>query len=101
MQPFEQLLQVHDAGVGQYPLGNFENMAKVIMRGMEHFHDKMEYNGREFSIATDVKIGFDWKNMVELPDLTNYSVGQLGGELPKLIEEAGDKRRSFEKKLVS
>ncbi len=91
MKPLESLLQVHDAGVGQYPIANLMDMSKMILRGVEHFHDELEYHGRKFSIKTDVKIGFNWKDMIELPDLTRYSPARLAEELKSFVEQARDK----------
>ena len=91
MRPLEQLLQCHDAGIAQYPLGNNLNLASCILRGVEHMHDDLEYNGRRFSIKTDVKIGFSWGRMIELPNLETYSPKRLKEALPIWIEEARDK----------
>ena len=53
-------------------------------------HDDLEARGRKFSIGTDVKIGFDWKNMIELKGLKEKEVGDLTKELPGLLEQARD-----------
>ena len=91
MRPFELLLEGHDSNLGQAPFSNLRDLSKVIFTGIEHMHDVLEWEGRQFSIRTDCKIGFDWKNMIELKDLDFKQIGDLELELPGIIEQAKEK----------
>jgi DNA polymerase I len=56
-------LQVHDCLVFHFPEGDFE-LAKEVQKTLEV---PVEIYGRTMKIPTDLKVGYDWKNMVEIP----------------------------------
>ncbi len=92
MRPVSLLLEGHDSVLAQAPLDNgMRNLAKVIYTGIEHMHDDLEYEGRQFSIRTDVKIGFNWRDMIELKNLDQKTISTLELELPSIMEQAREK----------
>ena len=91
MRDFDLLLEGHDSVLGEYPLGNNLNLAKTIMSGITHMHDTLKTRHGEFSIGTGVKIGFNWRDMIELKDLDKIEVGDLEGQLPDLLQATREK----------
>ncbi len=92
MRPVELVLEGHDSVLAQVPLSvGMRNLSKIIKTGIEHMHDDLEYEGRQFSIGTDVKVGFNWREMVELKELDHTDVGTLEGALPGILEQAREK----------
>ena len=76
MQPLRMSAQVHDSILNQYPVGRWGECAQAIMREREHLNPLMVYEGREFRVETDMKIGLNWGEysendnplgMVEIP----------------------------------
>lgn len=68
MAPLQALSQVHDSGVYQYERMNFLDMAACCIRvGLDHFSPWLEHKGERFQIATDLKVGRNWGNMIEVP----------------------------------
>jgi DNA polymerase-1 len=68
MQQAEMLAQVHDSLLVQYPNnipGEFKQFCK---QATEHLNPTMEYEGREFQIGTDIKVGHNWAEMREVED---------------------------------
>lgn len=100
MKPFRLLLECHDSNMGEYPLGNHNNLAKCIYTGLEHMHDDLTWNDRDFFIRTDVQIGFDWKNMIELKNLDKKQIGDLEKELPLLLEQAKEKHDESRREAI-
>jgi uracil-DNA glycosylase family 4 len=66
MRPLELLAQVHDSILFQFPVKDFELMAKAILRCVEHLDPEMEYHGRKFRIGTEMKVGLNWRDMQEV-----------------------------------
>lgn len=56
-------LQVHDCLVFQFPEHEYE-LAKEVQRTLTV---PVDIYGRTMIIPTDLKVGYDWKNMVEIP----------------------------------
>ncbi len=91
MRPVSLCLEGHDSVLAQAPVSlGMRNLSKIIYTGIEHMHDDLEYGGRRFSIGTDVKIGFNWRDMIEL-NLSNQTIGTLELELPSILEKAREK----------
>jgi hypothetical protein len=63
LRDLDILSQVHDSMLAQYPVGKVDQFAEAILRCKDYFDKPMIANGREFSIRTDAKIGFDAKNL--------------------------------------
>lgn len=89
MQPFEFLIQCHDEMAGQYPLGDNWKLAQAIRRIVENMHDDLEIEGREFTIETEIEIGPNWRDMVEIKDLS--SAEKILEQLPSAIEASQQK----------
>jgi DNA polymerase I-like protein with 3'-5' exonuclease and polymerase domains len=84
MQPMEILSQVHDSIVLQYPL-DWSGMARMAIRMNEHLSPTMHYKGRDFSLATDCKIGLNRAHMEEV------RMGDDADALAGLLEQAYNK----------
>ncbi len=83
------LAQTHDSVLFQVPRqwflnGKFEEARKFVYGAVS---PRLEYNGREFRIATDSKLGLNWggfhpdnnpKGMMELKDNADEILGRLG-----------------------
>lgn len=76
------LAQTHDSILTQFPLKllNEKRAWPVIQKIYKYLEPKMEYNGRAFIIATDMKMGWNWgqhhpdrnpTGMHELPECSN------------------------------
>lgn len=66
------LTQTHDSGTIQYPTDNWDDMAEFCIRfGLGYMSPEIEYNGRKFTVGTDMKIGKNWGNMVSVPLVDN------------------------------
>lgn len=85
-EPFRKmdlLTQTYDSVTLQYPTDNWNDMADFAIKfGMGYLSPKIERNGRKFKVKTDLKIGLDWGNMVEVEMIDN------GKELAKKLQEA-------------
>lgn len=64
MRGVDQLAQVHDSTVFQYPVGDWTGMAIAILRYRDHMTPALTYEGREFTIGTDAKIGLNWGSAI-------------------------------------
>lgn len=67
MREIELLMQVHDSIRFQYPLSQLHNLPWVLEECYRYLDPTMEYSGREFHIGTDMKLGFNGRDMVEVP----------------------------------
>lgn len=84
------LAQVHDSILMQVPIGVVKNpliFAQFRDRIYEYVSPPITYNGRTFSIATDMKIGMNWggenkkHNPLGMVELNNIE------DLPKILEQ--------------
>lgn len=78
MQKLEGLMQVHDSYWTQYPLFGLEDAVRAIYKLLDYLNPTMSYSGREFQIASDVKVGFDGAHLVEV---------KITGDLSTDVEE--------------
>jgi len=62
----EIMRQVHDSITVQVPL-NGEYLGSNIIEMVRLLNPTLKAGAREFEIGTDIKIGFDLKNMIEVP----------------------------------
>lgn len=61
--PLEQIAQVHDSCLYQYPVGVWSNMAECMHKiSMVYMNPEMRYGGRSFHIDTTIKIGRNWSD---------------------------------------
>lgn len=74
--------QVHDSILMQYPVKDFRNMAKAVIKCKEYVDPEIHYNGRDFKIGTDLTMGLNWgdyhekenpKGMNKLPIVDNVT----------------------------
>lgn len=64
------LQQTHDSLTYQFPLAREEEMADFVSRlafAEQFMNPVMEYEGREFQIGTDMKVGFSLGAMIDCP----------------------------------
>ena len=81
MRKVDMLGQVHDSIVMQYPLDSLPDLYYAIKICQEYLDIPMTYNARTFVIPTDVKVGFSWGHMTELPDTDFSTIKKVYGEL--------------------
>lgn len=70
LEPFmykaDCLTQTHDSATMQYPENDWIDMAKYAIRfGLDYMSPELEALGRKFQVGTDMKIGFEWGDMME------------------------------------
>jgi hypothetical protein len=58
--------QVHDSILEQMPVDDIPMMADAIIAQKYYLDPVLETHGREFVIETEMKIGWDWKNMIDV-----------------------------------
>ena len=80
------LTQTHDSATMQYPANDWLDMARYAIRfGLEYMSPELEAHGRKFRVGTDMKIGFEWGNMMECKLTTN--VEEVAHELERTWHE--------------
>jgi hypothetical protein len=82
------LTQTHDSATVQYPDHDWKDCAKFAMDFNKHMSPQLKCKGREFTIKTDLKVGFDWGHMTELK-----LEGMKAKDLADAIKTACDKLR--------
>lgn len=87
VRSIELLAQVHDSILYQVPtkLGA-QQIASVATFIANKLNPTMEYSGRKFQIATDLKIGWDWKNM-DAVNLDDPSILEI--QIAHIINQKG------------
>ena len=62
MRPMDLLMQVHDSVLMQWMLANerFNRFARACWRIRDHMDPVLKWRGRQFVIATDMKLGLNW-----------------------------------------
>lgn len=93
MSEVEMLAQTHDSILFQHPLTSADNLARMCHRARFHLEPTLEANGRSFVIQTDMKIGFSWGNLMEVPfgktvAETTENLQKALGKLTNVKEEA-------------
>lgn len=85
MYLIDLLCQVHDSILIQYPIKEFDKMLKMIQEIKRLMDPEMEYSGRRFHIATDLKISaVNWADMREINlDAANDDVADQIGDYIK------------------
>lgn len=83
------LTQTHDSATMQYPENDWLDMARYAIRfGLDYMSPELESLGRKFRVGTDMKIGFEWGNMIGV-ELTNNVE-----EVARGLEEAWNKLKT-------
>ncbi len=62
----EILANVHDSCLFQHPSKDVDSLARAIIRAASHFNPTLEARNREYKIPTDLKIGYNWRDMEEV-----------------------------------
>ena len=80
--------ETHDSYTIQFPYENLDELAKILWTCQELMNIKLNYFGREFTIFTDAKIGFNGKDMIEVDEPSSYEDlrDNIKGYLQKAIE---------------
>lgn len=67
MKPLQMIGQIHDSILSQVPMKTPEDVDSFIniLQRMTKYLDRtaIGYGGREFIVPTEVKLGYDWKNL--------------------------------------
>jgi DNA polymerase-1 len=66
MKYVDILGQVHDSVLIQYPIGRLKMLAEVCVKIKKYLETPITIGGRTFIIPTDVKIGYDWSELLEM-----------------------------------
>jgi DNA polymerase-1 len=88
MYKIDLMAEVHDSILMQYPINNWLDMAKAVLRCRDYMNPVMTYSARSFKIGTDMKIGTSWgggdmmdvsitDNIMELADRLETSYAKL------------------------
>jgi len=96
IKPLQIILQGHDSIMAQYPTDNIRYLALACVAGFEALDEEIEYLGRTFRINTDMKIGYNWRDMVKVEG--PIDVNSFVRRLPKILEEAKDLHNDARKK---
>jgi len=83
MEGFELVRCVHDNITLQVPLDAI-NLGDGIVKAADYMNPTLKAGAREFEIGSDMKIGFNLSDMVEVPLVSD------GDQQAKLIREAAD-----------
>lgn len=68
MYKADALTQTHDSATMQYPENDWLDMARYAIRfGLDMMSPELEANGRRFTVGTEMKIGFEWGVMQDVP----------------------------------
>ena len=60
MNLIDHLAQVHDSVLFQFSVDQFPAMAKAIHTYADYLTPPMSYEGRDFTVGTDMKLGLNW-----------------------------------------
>lgn len=66
MARVELLAQVHDSILIQYPINHIRDLGRVVHTMKQHLEPQISIHGRSFTIKTDMKIGKNWGEMVDV-----------------------------------
>lgn len=82
LAPLELLGQVHDSILFQYPIAELDFLLPALAKVKHYLEPTLSYNGRDFVIDTDAKVGIYWGDMKDLPlNISRENLGRLIGEL--------------------
>lgn len=82
LAPLELLGQVHDSILFQFPIAQLDFLMDAVHKIKNYLEPTLSYNGRDFVIETDAKIGIYWGDMKDLPfTISREQLGRLIGEL--------------------
>jgi len=85
MWELDILSQVHDSVLTQYPIADLQAMARVCVTvGLDYLNPLLVYNSKEFKIATEAKVGWNWGHME--PILLSEDVDAVAESIAAAIE---------------
>lgn len=79
------MLQVHDSFLIQYPEEREDEILPRLLEAMKH---KIVIHGREFSIPSEAKVGWNWSNFADEEDIKRWD----GKGLPLVVNHDGLKK---------
>lgn len=85
MAAMQLLTQTHDSVTTQYPTDSWTRCADFAMKMAEYISPPITYNYHSFTLATDLKVGLNWGEKIEL------KVPSTSREMKRLLLEAWDK----------
>lgn len=112
-RPAELLAQVHDSLLTQYLSRDFRAMARFALRlGRDYMRPELDYGdylpwiskvdrttdvravprGQPYRLNTDLKAGFDWAGLVEIPSFMTITEEALAEKLREVYETKHPKR---------
>ena len=77
--------QVHDSLLGQHTYDKMDSLMHSIRKIVEYLDIPIPCNGRVFIIPTEIKIGFDWGNMVGISK-GDYDWDKIRGLIDEYIK---------------
>jgi len=90
MEEVDLLAQVHDSILFQYPANRLRSLARCCSKIREYIEPTLEAHTVEFGIPTDMKIGYNWKDMIEIN--CNVWENQLIHNLEEGVQELGSQK---------
>lgn len=95
MKDLELMQEVHDSLMGQYPIGDWEAAAKMVLSVKKYMSPVISYWGRDFTIGVDLKVGTDASHMVEMaiPDTLRGTTSALKNAYEQLTTSSKRKRK--------
>jgi len=67
LRDVELLANIHDSVLLQFPLSlGWDGISKAIEICCTHLDPVLEFRGRQFQIGTDIKLGYNWRDMNEV-----------------------------------
>ena len=84
----ELLAQVHDSCIFQALFSSWSELASICTRLKMHMSEPCIYHQREFTLRTDVKIGKNWGEMVEVKE-----TGDPAGDLERAWSTVPDESK--------
>jgi len=99
LKKLEQLIQVHDSVLTQYPIADLDDMAEACIVVAQNLKPTMEYEGRSFQIETDLKIGNNWGDMFKVPLSENKETMRRNLEKVIYDNELGSRAGGLDKSV--
>ncbi len=87
MEEIDLLAQVHDSILFQHPADRLRDLARCCRQIRNYIEPTLEAHTIEFGIPTDMKIGYNWKDMAEID--CNTTEDQLERNLIQVVRTLG------------
>ncbi len=89
----DNLGQVHDSVLFQYDMDKIEWLSRAILKYKEYLEPTLQAGGREYKIATDMKMGFNWGPY-------HKERNPLGMKEVPIVEDVGVLRDSLQQTIL-